>query len=173
MRKYYPSKTLRNFSLYVTINIPREEIKDLDSVLIEVKRQLHEKNNIDNLNGILEYTNKLIKYLRFIPLFIKKPVAKIIYEYAGDKSFTTVLSNLGNINLPNNMQKEVEKMDFVLGTTITNKLLFSIITCNNILTLSISKYTLNTSVENNLYNLLVQNNIKVKVYGSENYDNKK
>ena len=71
------------------------------------------------------------------------------------------------------MQKEVEKMDFVLGTTITNKLLFSIITCNNILTLSISKYTLNTSVENNLYNLLVQNNIKVKVYGSENYDNKK
>ena len=64
-------------------------------------------------------------------------------------------------------------MDFVLGTTITNKLLFSIITCNNILTLSISKYTLNTSVENNLYNLLVQNNIKVKVYGSENYDNKK
>ena len=59
------------------------------------------------------------------------------------------------------------------GTTITNKLLFSIITCNNILTLSISKYTLNTSVENNLYNLLIQNNIKVKVYGSENYDNKK
>ena len=50
---------------------------------------------------------------------------------------------------------------------------FSIITCNNILTLSISKYTLNTSVENNLYNLLIQNNIKVKVYGSENYDNKK
>ena len=173
MRKYYPSKTLRNFSLYVTINIPREEITDLDSVLIEVKRQLYEKNNIDNLNGILEYTNKLIKYLRLIPLFIKKPVAKIIYGYAGDKSFTTVLSNLGNINLPNNMQKEVEKMDFVLGTTITNKLLFSIITCNNILTLSISKYTLNTSVENNLYNLLIQNNIKVKVYGSENYDNKK
>ena len=55
----------------------------------------------------------------------------------------------------------------------SNKLLFSIITCNNILTLSISKYTLNTSVENNLYNLLIQNNIKVKVYGSENYDNKK
>ena len=25
MRKYYPSKTLRNFSLYVSINIPREE----------------------------------------------------------------------------------------------------------------------------------------------------
>ena len=60
-------------------------------------------------------------------------------------------------------KKEVEKMDFVLGTTITNKLLFSIITCNNILTLSISKYTLNTSVENNLYHLLVQNNIIVKV----------
>ena len=89
------------------------------------------------------------------------------------KKNDTFHQKMFNMKLPKEIQKEVEKMDFVLGTTITNKLLFSIITCNNILTLSISKYTLNTSVENNLYNLLIQNNIKVKVYGSENYDNKK
>lgn len=173
MRKYYQSSTLRNFSLYVSINIPREEIKDIDYVLLEVQKQLREKNTKENLDELLQYTDKLIKYLRFIPLFIKRPVAKLIYGYAGDKSLTTVLSNLGNIKLPKEIQKEVEKMDFVLGTAITNRASFSVITCNNILTLSISKLTSNTSVENNIYNYLKQNNIKVKVYGSENYESRK
>ena len=172
MRKYYPSKTLRNFSLYVSINIPREDVKDLDSTLLEVQRQLREKNTKDNLDELLKYTDNLIKYLKFIPLFIKRPVAKLIYGYAGDKSQTTVLSNLGNIKLPKEIQKEVEKMDFVLGTAITNRASFSIITCNNILTLSISKLTTNTSVENSIYNILTQNNIKLKVYGSEDYESR-
>ncbi len=172
MRKYYPSKTLRNFSLYVSINIPREDVKDLDSTLLEVQRQLREKNTKDNLDELLKYTDNLIKYLKFIPLFIKRPVAKLIYGYAGDKSQTTVLSNLGNIKLPKEIQKEVEKMDFVLGTAITNRASFSIITCNNILTLSISKLTTNTSVENSIYNILTQSNIKVKVYGSEDYESR-
>ena len=172
MRKYYPSKTLRNFSLYVSINIPREDVKDLDSTLLEVQRQLREKNTKYNLDELLKYTDNLIKYLKFIPLFIKRPVAKLIYGYAGDKSQTTVLSNLGNIKLPKEIQKEVEKMDFVLGTAITNRASFSIITCNNILTLSISKLTTNTSVENSIYNILTQNNIKLKVYGSEDYESR-
>ncbi|MFR5984662.1 MAG: hypothetical protein ACLUG3_03640 [Bacilli bacterium] len=63
-------------------------------------------------------------------------------------------------------------MDFVLGTAITNRASFSIITCNNILTLSISKLTTNTSVENSIYNILTQNNIKLKVYGSEDYESR-
>ena len=47
------------------------------------------------------------------------------------------------------------------------------ISANNILTLSISKFTTNTSIENNLFNLFKQNNLNVKVYGSEVYENRK
>ena len=64
-------------------------------------------------------------------------------------------------------------MDFLLGTTISNKVLFTMISANDILTLSISKFTTNTSIENNLFNLFKQNNLNVKVYGSEVYENRK
>ncbi len=173
MRKYYPSKTIRNFSLYIMISIKRNKITSLEEVLDEIKLQMKEKNNKEYLDGIMNYINKLLNSIRIIPLFIKRPIARIIYGYAGDKSITSVLSNLGTINIPDNMKQYINKMDFVLGTGITNKVLFSSLTVNDILTLSISKFTTNTSVENNLYNLLKQYNIKVNVHGSELYENRK
>lgn len=171
MRKFYPSKTLRNFSLYVVISIKRKNITDFDDVLLEVKKQMKEKITKVNLDNTMTYTNRLVKSIKCIPLFIKRPIALIVYGYLGDKVITTVLSNLGNINIPDDMKRNIEKMDFSLGTGITNKVLFSMLTCNNILTLSITKFTRNKSVENSLYNILEHNNIKVKVYGSDEYEN--
>jgi hypothetical protein len=86
---------------------------------------------------------------------------------------TSVFSNLGNINIPDDMKKEIIKSDFVLGTNMSRRALFSMVTVNNIATLSISKYTLNSSVENSIYNLIKENNIDVDVYGSEIYEYKK
>ena len=173
MRKYYNSKSLRNFSLYAIISINKKDITDYDSVLNEVKKQLKEKNNINYLNGLMVYSRKLVNSIKFMPLFIKKPIASIIYGFAGDKSTTTVLSNLGVINIPDNMKNNIEKMDFVLGTALTNRILFSLITVNDIVTLSITKYTTNASVENLLYKTLIDMNIDIKVHGSENYENRK
>lgn len=173
MRKYYESKTLRNFSLYGVISIKKSDITGIDSVLDLIKAQMQEKLTKDKLDETMTYTNKLEKSLKYIPLFIKRPMASIVYGYLGDKVITTVLSNLGNVNIPDDMKKHVEKMDFALGTGITSKALFSLITCNDVMTLSISKLTLNSSVENSIYNLIKQNNINVDVYGSEVYGSKK
>ena len=173
MRKYYESKTLRNFAMYTTIIIDKTDITNLDNVLSIIKIQMKEKANKESLDATINYTSKLVKSLRYIPLFIKRPIARIVYGYLGDKVLTTVLSNLGNIDIPSSMKSLVEKMDFSLGTGITNKAIFSLITCNDTVTLSISKLTLNSSVENSIYNLIKQNNINVEVYGSEIYGNKK
>ena len=115
----------------------------------------------------------LIKSIRFIPLFIKSPIANFIYSHFGDKSSTTVLSNLGKIDIPESMQKEVSKADFVLGTNLTNRILFSVITVNNVIELSLSKFTTNSSVENNLYNMLKEHDLIINVHGSDEYDNRK
>ncbi len=173
MRKYYKSKTLRNFSLYVIVSINRNKIKDFASVLKEVQKQMNEKNNANYLNKTMTYANKLVQSIKYIPIFIKKPIASIVYDFAGDKAMTTVLSNLGTIDIPNDMKNHVEKMDFILGTAITNRVLFSMITCSDILTLTICKFTTNTSVENILYNILKENNIKTNIHGSEQYENRK
>lgn len=173
MRNYYPSKTLRNFSLYVVISIDRKNITTYDNVLKEVKKQMKEKNNLEYLSETMTYANKLVNGIRCIPLFIKRPIASIIYGFAGDKAMTSVLSNIGKLDIPESMNKYIEKADFVLGTGITNRALFTMVSVNNVLTLSITKYTNNTSVENILYSLLKEYNINVKVHGSEQYENRK
>src|SRR5574344_38895 len=170
MRKYYPSKTLRNFSLYVMINIKKSEINSLDEVLKEIKKQMANKVNKNSLDQTMTYTNDLVNKIKFIPLFIKRPIARIVYGYLGEKVMTSVFSNLGKINLPEDIEKEIVKADFSLGTNMARKVLFSMITCNDIATLTISKFTLNSSVENSIYNLLKSEKINVKVSGSEVYD---
>jgi NRPS condensation-like uncharacterized protein len=172
MRKYYPSKTIRNFSLYVMISIKKSTIQNIDDVLVEIKKQMKEKINKESLDQTMTYTNSLVKKITFIPLFIKRPIATLIYGYLGEKVMTSVFSNLGKINIPEDMSEFVNKMDFSLGTNMARKALFSMITCNNVATLTISKFTLNSSVENTIYNLIKENNIDVKVFGSEVYEHK-
>ncbi len=170
MRKYYPTKTLRNFSLYNTISINKKQINDLEQVIKIVKEQSHEKLSKIEMDKVLYESIKLVKKVSFIPLFIKKPIVKFIYSFIADKGSTTVLSNLGNIHIPQDMQKDIISASFSLGTSDTNKLLFSVITINNIVTLTITKNTYNTSCENNLYNLLKDYNLILRVHGSDKYE---
>ncbi len=172
MRKYYDSKTLRNFALYVAISIKKSSIKDFDSLLLEIKKQLDTQITADNFAQTMAYTNRLVNSIKYIPLFIKTPLLKIVYKFVGDRVFTTVLSNLGKVKTSKDMEKYIKKMDVVLGTSLTNKVLFSMITFNQTLTLSISKLTTNQSLELNLYSLLINEGIVPTVYGSEIYENK-
>ena len=170
LRKYYKTKTLRNYSLYTTISMRKKDITDFNCVLDEVKRQSREKITKDNIDKQAYRAVNLVKSVNLIPLFIKHPIANFIYRYFGDKSSTTVLSNLGMINIPKELQEKIEKFDFVLGTNLTNRILFSVISVNNILTLTLSKFTTNKSVENNLYNLLKEHDLILEIHGSDEYD---
>lgn len=173
LRKYYPTKSFRNYSLYSTICIRKSDITDFDKTIKLVKMQSREKINQEEMDKVAYKTTHLIKGIRFIPLFIKHPIANFIYSHFGDKSSTTVLSNLGKIDIPKEMQKEISKADFVLGTNLTNKILFSVVTVNDVIELSLSKFTTNKSVENNLYNMLKEHNLILNVHGSDEYDNRK
>ena len=171
LRRMYNINTLRNFSLYNTISIAKSDINNFESLLNEVRKQSREKLSMKAINSVMYEACKLVNSLRLIPLFIKRPIANFIYRYFGDRASTTVLSNIGRVDLSSELASNIIKADFCLGTTLTNKVLFSVITVNNILTLTITKFTTNTSIENNLYNLLKDYNLIINVHGSDKYEN--
>ena len=173
LRKYYPTKTFRNYSMYNTICIRKSDITDFNNTIKIVKKQSREKINKEEIDKVTYNAIHLIKSIRFIPLFIKHPIANFIYSHFGDKSSTTVLSNLGKIDIPKEMQNEISKADFVLGTNLTNRILFSIVTVNDVVELSLSKFTTNKSIENNLYNIFKNHNLIINVHGSDEYDYRK
>ena len=54
--------------------------------------------------------------IRFIPLFVKNIIIKAIYKKEG-KSTTSVLSNLGKIEVPDEFEKYIDHFSFMLNST--------------------------------------------------------
>ena len=169
MRNYFGSDTLRNFSLYCGIKLSLEEIHDLDSILPKVVEQLQKNVSKENMQEMVNSAVRLVRSLRFIPLFIKSPVAKIVYGFLGERIFTTTLSNLGVVDMPDEMGEHVEKMDFVLGTVSLNRTACSLVTAGNTATFSIAKLTADPSFEERMYALFSESGLDVHISGSELY----
>jgi len=167
MRKFYPSETLRNFSMYCGIRLPLAEISEPDALIPEIMRQLTEKASRQAMNEMVNATNRMTNAIRFIPLFFKAPVIKLVYSFLGDRIFSSTLSNLGVVSLPPEIDEKIESMDFVLGATIINRATCSMVTFGNTTTLSVSKNTADPSFEEALYELLCCDGLTPVVEGSE------
>lgn len=171
MRQYYDSKTLRNFSMYCNIKLPINEIVSVDDIIPEVSGQLKEKGSKETMSKMINASVRLVRMLRFVPLFIKRPVAILVYGFLGDKVFSNTLSNLGVVKLPPEMAPHVEKMDFLLGSSATNRAACAMVTVNNTATLCVTKLTSDPSFENKLYELFLNDGLTPSVRGSELYGN--
>lgn len=170
MRKFYPSKTVRNFSMYCGIRLPIEAIANPSAVIAEIDKQLKEKASKKAMDEMLTATEKMVDMMKYIPLAIKQPAAKLVYGFLGDQIFTNTLSNLGVIKLPPAMEEHIESMDFLLGTAITNRAACAVITAGNTATLSITKMTADPTFEERLYELLTADGIGITAQGSEFYE---
>lgn len=170
MRKFYPSKTVRNFAMYAGIRVPIKDIKNSLDLYDFINNQLKEKTGLESMNNMVSSTKKTISSLRLIPLIIKRPITKLIYRFFSDDIFTTILSNLGVVNMPQEILPFIKSMDFVLSTSFYNRASCSAITINNITTFSIAKHTLDPSFEEEMYRLLLNDGLAVLVEGSDIYE---
>ena len=169
MRKFYPSKTVRNFSMYCGIRIPIEKIGDKEALLAEINAQLLQKAEKEKMREMITAAVNIVSSIRVIPLAIKQPIAKMIYGILGEKIYTTTFSNLGVVNFPEEFMEHIDSMDFCLGAQVTNRLACTAITCGGKLTFSISKMTLDPAFEEKMHQLLLADGIEIMVEGSEYY----
>ena len=171
MRKFYPSQSIRNFSLYCSINLPIAQITTVEEILPEISRQLKEKAAPEPMYRMLNGAVKMVKSLKYVPLFIKAPVAGAVYGFLGDRVFTNTLSNLGVVEIPEAMRPYLQKLDFVLGLSATNRAACSMVTVGDTATFSITKGTADPSFEEKIYALLKEDGLEPRVSGSCVYGN--
>jgi len=171
MRKYYPSQTVRNFSLYCGIRFPMTEITDSPELIRQITEQLKIKGSREAMGEMMNSTRKIVSMLRFIPLVIKSPVAKAIYGFLSDGIFSTRLSNMGVVTMPQEYADHIQSMDFLLGPAVLNRATCTIITFGNTATLSITKMTNDPSFEEALFRFFCEDGIMPEVEGSSLYGN--
>ena len=171
MRKFYPSETVRNFSMYCGIRLPSEKITDVSSMIAEINEQLSAKASKEAMSEMLTATERMVGMMKYIPLAVKQPAAKLVYGFLGDKIFTNTLSNLGVVKFPAAAAECIESMDFVLGTAITNRAGCAAVTVNGTATFSITKMTVDPTFEEKMYELLAADGISAAAEGSGYYEN--
>ena len=169
MRKYYPSATLRNFSMYCGIDLPLAEISDLDAIIPKITLQLDQKASKQSMSEMINSTKRMVGALRYVPLFIKAPAARIVYGYLSDRIFSNTLSNVGVVKMPPGLEEHIDSMDFVLGSARTNRACCAMVSFGNTATLSITKITADPSFEEKLYEMLKSDGVAPVVEGSEFY----
>ena len=170
MRKFYPSPTLRNFSMYCGIRLNLEQVTTLDDILPEIQRQLTEKTSREAMTEMIHSSTRLVNSVRFVPLFIKAPIARLIYGFLGDKIFSNTLSNLGVVHLPPEMESRVDHLEFLLGTLVSNRAGCALVTCGGKAVLTIAKQTADPSLEEALCRLLDEDAVRYAVKGSVLYE---
>lgn len=116
MRTKYPSRTMRNFSLYVLPEIDlRLGIYTFEEIVKSVYHQFQISTDTKQISRFLSsnvsYERQL--FVRILPLFVKKMAISAIYRGIASKRLTAVITNLGLVSLPPGMEDLVDFFEIV------------------------------------------------------------
>jgi len=116
MRKKFPSRTMRNFSLFVLPEIDlRLGTYSFEEILSLVHNQLQISANIKQISRFMSSNVRYEKILivRLLPLFIKKMVITSIFKNLASKRWSGLVTNLGLVTLPGGMEEMVESFELI------------------------------------------------------------
>ncbi len=103
LRKIFPSKTMRNFSLFV---MPEIDLRlghySFDEIIKSVyhQMQLETDEKLINKNISRNVGGEKKTFVRGIPLFVKSLILRFTFYSLGASQYSGVITNLGKITLP-------------------------------------------------------------------------
>lgn len=166
MRRFFESKTLRNFSLFFHTSIDcREREWDFDSMLASVKEQFDRELSKDRLHQTLNANVSIEKNiaLRSCPIFIKWVLIKIGCMIHGDKLTTINMSNIGNVQFPASMDGLIHDFEAnpSVGSDSTHNI--GIVSYNDILSISFSRKIYETDIERLFFSHIAREGVDVEI----------
>lgn len=168
IRKHLPSKTMRNFALVLNIEIPLDKEDATFEEIIEIV-----KNDMNSLNEeyVLGFIGKNVRsetnaFVRIIPLFIKKPIMRLVYSQVGEILFTSTLTNMGLNKLPSAVIDNIECYQTVLGATKLNRINLAVISVGDTLTITISSRLKENTVVKDFYKRLADFGLNLNLHSN-------
>jgi len=165
VRKYFNSKTLRNFALFIRSYTKFKDNMTFEEILSDVKDFFKNELTKEKMQARLVQNVKLEKniFVRIIPLFIKKYAMRLGYKLMASTIDTMNFSNLGIARCPEGFENYVERFEFVLGASKSLPMNASSISYNNTFVLSLSISTLERELPRCVINQLVKDGIDITI----------
>ena len=166
LRRFFPSRTLRNFSSYVNPGIePKYGIYSFDEILSVVQHRMGLEITQKTLLAKFSTNMKVERnpVLRVVPLFMKNAAMKAVFLMTGDRLTSTCFSNLGVQRLPPEMAQYVKRLDFILGPLAVNPVACAGGTYDGMFYINFTRTIREPEVEREFFRFLVKQGIRVKV----------
>ena len=170
MRKFNGSKTLRNYSMYFNASMELDKLPEKEELIKQIAAQIKERGSEDMMKQMMKTTEKLIDTLSFVPLFLKVPIMQNLYGYMSNSIIACTLSNLGVVELPRAMEKQIDKASFLLVPGAPNRASATLVSVCGTSVFTIIKNSDDPRFENELYKLLKEDELIEKVEGSVEYE---
>ena len=165
-RKFFPSKTLRNFIILIHPSIDpkfgKYTFKEILSLVHHYNRyQLNGKFMQAKINqnvGVAK--NPLI---RAVPLFIKNIFVFFSYRRIGNRQSSIIFTNLGPMVIPEQMKQHIERFDVMLGQPYSPNANCAAVSFENKLVVTFASCIKETKIEKRFFSHLVKDGIHVKI----------
>ncbi|MDO4333190.1 MAG: alcohol acetyltransferase [Eubacteriales bacterium] len=172
LRRFFPSRTLRNFITMVYPSIdPRLGEYSFEEIVTHVHNYMRYYINEKFLRGDIT-TNAATKrnpFIRVVPLFIKDYVVRLFYTRVQDKNSSAGLTNMGAIKVPDDMKPFVDRFDIYMGMPYSQRTNCAIVSFEDTMTINFASCIIEADVERRFFKKLVEDGIHVKIESNRNF----
>jgi len=167
LRRIYGSKTMRNFSLFVT---PEIDVSLGYYTFEEILKTVHHLMQLETDKKLI---NKIIarnvgaernRFLKHTPLFLKSIILYLTYSIAGTSRYSGVITNLGKVSLGERADSNIEYFVFIPPPP-NNALRVNcgVLGFKDSLVMSFGNITQSKQLEREFFRFLVKQGIGVKI----------
>lgn len=166
LRRFFPSKTLRNFitMIYPSID-PRLGEWKFEEIITNVHNYMRYYINEKFLRGDITTNASTTRnpFIRVVPLFLKDIVVRQFYTRVQDKNSSAGLTNMGALKVPEDMKPHIERFDIYMGQPFSSRTNCAIISFEDVLTINFASSIVEADVERYFFRRLVKDGIHVKI----------
>ncbi len=166
LRGFFGSETLRNFMLCYSFQIdPKMGEYTLPEIIKLLSLYLRYINNEKELQAMMNGNMGIERnpIMRILPSFLKDFGVSMVYKVAGEKATSCLLSNVGVMKAPKEMEQYIEKLVLVMGPAMINGARCGALSYKGMLAFSISNIYKSTKIQKEFFTNLIKLGIPVKI----------
>lgn len=170
LRNLFPSRTLRNFALYVTPEIdPRLGHYELQEICSIIRHKMGLEVSAKQMSAKIatNVDSERLLIVKLMPLFLKNLVMKAIFDSVGEIKSCLSMSNLGNIQLPDAMLPYVQRMDFILGPQASKPHNCGVLSYNGKLYINFIRNIREPELEDHFFRVLRDMGLQIEVQSNQ------
>lgn len=170
LRKLFGGRTMRNFVMVAAVGVdPRMGDYTLEEIIEIVRHQMALSLTKKNMQSLFtpNVKSEEVLAIRMVPLFIKNIIMKAVFDSVGESQACLTISNLGFVEIPDEMKPYITAFDFIIGPQAAAPYNCGVSSYGNELRINIIRRSVEPELEREFFTALVKLGLKVSIESNQ------